>query len=100
MPMSRDDMVIVAAPGDYAKPRPAVIEQSNAVPESHASIVICQLTSELVDADFRITIEPGRKRDYRCDLGDGRQAWNHWLGRIGQGGNCDTRRAAATSKGN
>jgi mRNA interferase MazF len=58
MPMSRGDVVIVAAPGDYGKPRPVVIVQSNAIPESHASVVICQLTSDLADADFRITIEP------------------------------------------
>lgn len=57
--MSRGDVVIVAAPGDYGKPRPAVIVQSNAFPDSHASVVICQMTSELADADFRVTIEPG-----------------------------------------
>ena len=51
--------MIVAAPGDYGKPRPAVIVQSNAIPDSHASIVICQMTSELAEADFRVTIEPG-----------------------------------------
>ena len=56
--MCRGDLVIVAAPGDYGKPRPAVIVQSNAIPESHASVVICQLTSELAEADFRVTIEP------------------------------------------
>jgi len=57
--MSRGDVVIVAAPGDYGKPRPAVIVQSSALPDSHASIVVCQMTSELVEADFRVTIEPG-----------------------------------------
>ncbi len=57
MPMSRGDVVIVAAPGDFVKPRPAVIVQSNALPDSHASVVICQMTSELAEADFRVTIE-------------------------------------------
>ena len=56
--MSRGDLVIVAAPGDYGKPRPAVIVQSDAIPESHASVVICQMTSELAGVDFRVTIEP------------------------------------------
>ena len=42
MPMSRGELVLVAAPGDYGKPRPAVIVQSDAIPESHASVVICQ----------------------------------------------------------
>lgn len=57
--MRRGDVVAVAAAGDYGKPRPAVIVQTDALPEDHASVVICQMTSELVDApDFRVTIEP------------------------------------------
>ena len=59
MPISRGDLVVVAASGDYGKPRPAVVVQSNAIPASHASVVVCPMTSELVEADFRITIEPG-----------------------------------------
>jgi mRNA interferase MazF len=57
--MSRGDVIVVAAPGDYGKPRPAVIVQSDAIPNSHASVVICPMTSELAEADFRITIEAG-----------------------------------------
>lgn len=58
--MKRGDVVTVSAPGDYGKPRPAVVVQTNAFPDSHASVVICQLTSELADApDFRVTVEPG-----------------------------------------
>ena len=64
--MSRGDLVIVAAPGDYGKPRPAVIVQSDAIPESHASVVICQMTSELAEADFRLTIEPGPETGLRA----------------------------------
>ena len=63
--MRRGDLVIIAAPGDYGKPRPAVVVQSNAIPESHASVVICPMTSELVEADFRITIEPGPETGLR-----------------------------------
>lgn len=63
--MSRGDVVVVAAPGDYGKPRPAVIVQSSAIPESHASAVICPMTSELVEADFRVTIEPGPETGLR-----------------------------------
>ena len=59
MPIRRGDVVTVAAPGDYGKPRPAVIVQSDAFPEDHASVVICQMTSVLRDdVDFRITVEP------------------------------------------
>ena len=57
--MRRGDLVTVTAAGGYGKPRPAVIVQTDAFPENHASVVVCQLTSELVDAaDFRVTIEP------------------------------------------
>jgi len=63
--MSRGDVVIVAAPGDYGKPRPAVIVQSDALPASHASVVICQMTSELAEADFRVTIDAGPETGLR-----------------------------------
>ena len=65
MTMNRGDVVIVAAPGDYGKPRPAVIVQSNAIPDSHASVVICQMTSDVVEVDFRIAIEPGPETGLR-----------------------------------
>jgi len=58
--MRRGDVVTVATTGDYGKPRPAVIVQTDALPASHASVVVCQMTSDLADApDFRVTIEPG-----------------------------------------
>lgn len=64
--MRRGDVVVVAAAGDYGKPRPVVVVQSDAFPESHASVVICQLTSELADApDFRVTIEPSLENGLR-----------------------------------
>ena len=63
--MSRGDLVIVAAPGDYGRPRPAVIVQSNAIPESCASVVICPMTSELVEAELRITIDPAPETGLR-----------------------------------
>ena len=64
--MRRGDLVTVAAAGDYGKPRPAVIVQTDAFPESYASVVVCQLTSELVDAlDFRVTIEPAPENGLR-----------------------------------
>lgn len=60
-------MVLVAATGDYGKPRPAVVVQSDAFPESHAWAVICQMTSEIVDApDFRVTVDPSDKNGLRA----------------------------------
>ncbi len=64
--MRRGDVVTVAAAGDYGKPRPAVIVQTDALPSEHASVVICQLTSECNDApDFRVTIEPSEENGLR-----------------------------------
>lgn len=57
--MRRGDVVVVAAAGNYGKPRPAVIVQTDAFPEDHASVVVCQMTSDLVDApNFRVRIDP------------------------------------------
>jgi len=57
--MNRGDVVTVAVTGDYGNPRPAVIVQTDALPAAHASVVVCQITSECSDAaDFRVTIEP------------------------------------------
>jgi mRNA interferase MazF len=66
MPTRRGDVVTVAAAGDYGKPRPAVIVQTDAFSETRASVVICQMTSELAAADFRITIEPGPETGLRA----------------------------------
>lgn len=57
--MRRGDVVTVAAAGDYGKPRPAVIVQTDAFPENHASVVVCPMTSEVTDAsDFRVMVDP------------------------------------------
>jgi mRNA interferase MazF len=64
--MRRGDVVTVAAAGEYGKPRPAVIVQTNALPASHASVVVCQMTSDLADApDFRVRIEPSAENGLR-----------------------------------
>jgi|SRR5690349_19040350 len=64
--MKRGDIVIVAASGDYGKPRPAIVLQTDALPETHASVVVCQLTSEIVEApDFRVAIDPDRENGLR-----------------------------------
>ena len=64
--MRRGDVVTVAASGDYGKPRPAVIVQTDALPSGHASVIVCQMTSEIVDgADFRVTVEPTARNGLR-----------------------------------
>jgi mRNA interferase MazF len=64
--MRRGDVVTVAATGDYGKPRPAVIVQTDALPAAHASVVVCQMTSDCSDApDFRVTIDPSEGNGLR-----------------------------------
>lgn len=64
--MKRGDVVVVAPSGDYGKPRPAVVVQTDAFPQTHPSVVICQMTSDVVDApDFRVTIEPNERNGLR-----------------------------------
>ena len=64
--MRRGDVVTVAAAGDYGKPRPAVIVQTDALPAEHSSVVVCQMTSDCSEApDFRVTIDPTQKNGLR-----------------------------------
>ncbi len=56
--MKRGDLVRVALPGDYGKPRPALVVQSNLFAK-HASVTLLPLTSAVVDAPLlRVPIEP------------------------------------------
>jgi mRNA interferase MazF len=55
----RGDVVVAAFSGDYGKPRPAVVVQTDLANETHASVVLCPITSHLVEAPlFRLPIEP------------------------------------------
>lgn len=56
--MKRGDLILVATPGDYGKPRPALIIQTDLFSE-HPSVTICLLTSHLQQTPlFRLTVEP------------------------------------------
>jgi mRNA interferase MazF len=56
--MRRGDLVTVAAPGNYGKPRPALVVQSDLFDEL-PSVTLCLVTSTLRDAPiFRITVDP------------------------------------------
>jgi len=55
----RGDVVVVAMPGDYGKPRPALVIQSDLFNDTHASITVAPVTSTIVDAPlFRLTLDP------------------------------------------
>jgi mRNA interferase MazF len=56
--LKRGDVVIVALQGDYGKPRPALVIQSDLFAE-HGSVTILPITSDLRDAPlFRIALAP------------------------------------------
>ena len=56
--MKRGDLISVALPGDYGKPRPALVLQSDIFDHIH-SISVLPLTTDVVDApDSRIEIIP------------------------------------------
>lgn len=59
--MIRGDIVVVASRGAYtSKPRPALVVQADAFNPTHASISICPITSDCVDAPlFRVPLPSG-----------------------------------------
>ena len=65
--MKRGAIVVVAARGAYVgKPRPAVVVQSDLFNPTHASLTICPITSDCVDAPlFRLTLPPGTRTGLR-----------------------------------
>ena len=58
--MKRGDVAVVSAAGDYGKPRPAVVVQSNHLSQAGlGSVVVCLLTSQTGTAPaFRVEVEP------------------------------------------
>ena len=64
--MKRGDLVVVAIQGDYGKPRPALVVQSDLFNDTHASVTVVPVTSTIVDTPlFRVTVEPSRRNGLR-----------------------------------
>jgi len=60
--MKRGNIVTIAAPGDYRKPRPALVIQSDLFNATHASVTVLPITSTLVEAPlFRIGLAPAKE---------------------------------------
>ncbi len=61
--MTRGDLVVVATRGTYtSKPRPALVVQADLFNDTHASITVCPVTSDVMDAPlFRVTVPPGAR---------------------------------------
>jgi len=65
--MRRGDVVTVAVAGDFGKPRPAVIVQSDVLNPSHASFLVCLMTSDVQEVpslriDVALSEENGLRR--------------------------------------
>jgi mRNA interferase MazF len=49
----------VALSGDFGKPRPALVVQADVFNETHSTVTVLLVTSEIVSAPvFRITLDP------------------------------------------
>jgi mRNA interferase MazF len=61
--VKRGTIVVVAARGAYTgEPRPAVVVQSDLFNPTHASLTVCPITTDCVDAPlFRPTLLPGSR---------------------------------------
>jgi mRNA interferase MazF len=61
----RGDLVRISLQGDYGKPRPALVIQSDLLSELD-SVVVCPVSSDLRDAAFRVTVEPSPANGLRA----------------------------------
>jgi mRNA interferase MazF len=61
----RGDFVTIAMPGDFGKPRPALVIQANQFDE-HATVTVLMVSSTLVEAPlFRIMVQPNELNGLR-----------------------------------
>jgi len=57
--VKRGAIVVAVLPGDFGKPRPALVIQAGSFNENHASITVLPITSAVIDAPvFRVTVDP------------------------------------------
>ena len=57
--LNRGQVVTIAVQGDFGKPRPALVIQSDAFNNTHATITVLLISSAVVDAPlFRIDVLP------------------------------------------
>jgi mRNA interferase MazF len=65
MEINRGDVVVIALPGDYGKPRPALVVQADAF-LGLQSVTVLRLTSDLHDAPLvRIDVQPDTRNGLR-----------------------------------
>ena len=66
--LHRGDLVVCVSPGDFGKPRPAVIVQSDLFNTDHPSVVICPVSSTLTgNYLFRVPLDASRQSGLKED---------------------------------
>ena len=61
MDLKRGEIVIAVLAGDYGKPRPALVVQSDLFNATHASVLLCPITTDIRDLPLiRVTLKPNR----------------------------------------
>jgi mRNA interferase MazF len=64
--VKRGELIVVSLQGDYGKPRPALVVQSDLF-NDHPSLTIAPVTGTIVDAPlFRVTVEPSATNGLRA----------------------------------
>jgi mRNA interferase MazF len=64
--VKRGDIVLVSRPGDFGKPRPALVVQADLVPATYRTVTLLPVTSDIQSApEFRITLEPSTRNGLR-----------------------------------
>ena len=53
----RGDLVTISLQGDFGKPRPALVVQTDLL-DALPTLMLCPISSELRDADFRVLLQP------------------------------------------
>jgi mRNA interferase MazF len=69
--MKRGNVVTIAIQGDFGKPRPALVIQADVFNETHTTVTVLLISSELVSAPlFRIEIDPSHENGLskRCQI--------------------------------
>jgi len=66
--IGRGDVVICVFSNEFGKPRPAVVVQSDLFNETHATVVLCPVSSEITGlAMFRVPIPASASTGLRTD---------------------------------
>lgn len=64
--LKRGDVVVVSIPGEYGKPRPAVVVQSDFLSRRSQAVIVCPVTSKIVEVEkIRPRLQPDGRNGLR-----------------------------------